>query len=452
MRSKILLLLATLLILNLVNAEISVTRCMNLSTPGNYKLTNNLELDGGKILLMGLPVCISIPVSDISLDCNGFSITGSGSALAGIVAFKGLNEDSLKNITIKNCRISGYDVGITFYNAKGSRLINNTAHNNGEGFEIDFSSENAITNNAAYNNSVGFFLQASSNNNLSGNIAYNNSLHGFYMRYLSFTDELGLHNVFGVNNRITDSVAYGNAFDGFRIFNSFNNTLANVTAYGNLKAGFFENKSLYYYFETNETTNPTLIIDSNFYGNGWQIIYYSNSIVYAFSINHTKMGPVGISLSEAVLLSGTDLLYQINETTPPGPPPSGHVSFRDKYLKIISNLSASSITFHWDDGELSGFDESAIRLFNWNSSSNNWVLVSNQTTNPSSNSLTAYVHKPFMQNDEEIYGLFSPAGLPAQHATAEEYPPGPGSELLLGGGLVVLLLIGIVYYLWKKLR
>jgi parallel beta-helix repeat protein len=104
-----------------------------------YILNNDLTASG---------VCIRISeVDDITLDCQGHSITGDGTSFGFFVR-------KASNVTIKNCTSTNFDFGLSFYQADNCFLNdNNFNHNNKNGIYLHSSSNNALNNNNACDNS-----------------------------------------------------------------------------------------------------------------------------------------------------------------------------------------------------------------------------------------------------------------------------------------------------------
>ena len=59
--------------------------------------------------------------NDSALDCNGFSIIGNGSGIA-------INATGLHNITIRDCEIYNFSIGISL-NDTNATILNNTIRN-----------------------------------------------------------------------------------------------------------------------------------------------------------------------------------------------------------------------------------------------------------------------------------------------------------------------------------
>lgn len=125
---------------------------------------------GTKTCTLTTDVTQSIQINNpgITLDGNGHTLTGLGTGYG--VYIPGIN-----NITIKNCAISNFSVGI--YNQIGSynTLTNNSVSINGHGIFLTGCSGNNITDNTVFNNNGhGIFFMYSSNNNISNNTVSNN--------------------------------------------------------------------------------------------------------------------------------------------------------------------------------------------------------------------------------------------------------------------------------------
>jgi len=76
----------------------------NITTAGNYILSNDL---------LNCPHNgIKINHSDVTLDCNGHTISYGGSDMdAGVFIF---SPEILENVVVKNCKIEGFNYGIDF--------------------------------------------------------------------------------------------------------------------------------------------------------------------------------------------------------------------------------------------------------------------------------------------------------------------------------------------------
>ncbi|MBS3147338.1 right-handed parallel beta-helix repeat-containing protein [Candidatus Woesearchaeota archaeon] len=155
----------------------SITACCEITSSGEYTLTDNIS---------STTACIRVEANDVDLDCAGSIITydTSGTSASGTPNI-GINVTGRNNVTIKNCNISdnnalgddGY--AIMFNNTENSTIHNNTIQTNGSnnnhGVFLILSSDNNITNNTinsrgTTSQNIGAYLSDTSLRNLiSGN-------------------------------------------------------------------------------------------------------------------------------------------------------------------------------------------------------------------------------------------------------------------------------------------
>ncbi|MEW6035234.1 MAG: right-handed parallel beta-helix repeat-containing protein, partial [Candidatus Micrarchaeota archaeon] len=220
----------------------NATNCMVINAPGSY--TMNGSFSGAPFSASPLTgnVCIKIAASDVLFDCNGYSITGDGSATTYGILLNG----SRTNVTIRNCpAISNYTRGIELFESSTNVLTNLSVSNNTEyGIYLLRSHNNSISNSSATNNSQdGVYLYESSNNTV-----FNNSVSasptGFLVYVNSRNNTLDSNLVLGGSvgfdldwlssyNTVRNNNASSYATDGFLVnANSDNNSVYNNTASG----------------------------------------------------------------------------------------------------------------------------------------------------------------------------------------------------------------------------
>ena len=197
---------------------------------------------------------IEIIASDVTLDCDGYSVIASGEEgewEAGIAAFGQVN------VTIRNCHVDGGDAspgdgtfeGFAYgilIDSVGSTITSNTATNNEHsGISVgDFGNNNTVTENSAFGNLFGFVVTGDGNT-LTNNTATKN-VDGFVIST-------------GDNNVIRANKAERNTEFGFAFDESSRNTVVGNTASFNAVFGFLVGSSLYAnLFEENEACHNTL--------------------------------------------------------------------------------------------------------------------------------------------------------------------------------------------------
>ncbi|MBU0532898.1 right-handed parallel beta-helix repeat-containing protein, partial [Candidatus Micrarchaeota archaeon] len=375
-RRFVLVVLLSLLIGNV--SATSVNTCTKISSPGTYELTTHLE---------GAPIpvpltktgCIFINSSDVLFDCKGYNITNNGTA--GITY--GISTNilySVDNVTIQNCpSISHYTTGISISAATNSLIINNTAQYGTYGFYLNAYPENiTLINNTARHTPYGIDVYLSTNAILINNTVHNATTYGIVVPNSEDT--------YLINNTVSASNydIYISASDNTNIINNhIYSASANDFSFAITDA------------ITRSVSISNLIID-NPLGN------YENY--------------TNLSLADT---TETNSKYVISWTTNSSALPSDYISFEQKFLDISVSWGSpviSSISWHWLDSELGGYDESQFELWRYNG---NWANTS-ATRNTVTNTLTVTNLNP-----ASIYGIL-------QYA-----PPVPTCPVITSSGVYI---------------
>jgi parallel beta-helix repeat protein len=176
---------------------------------------------------------ISFGASGITLNCNGYAITGTGSA--GSIGILSLTHDHL---TVENCRVTDFAGGVLLQkeaNAYDPHVGFNTLTNNSASANVDngfaiFGEHNTLTSNSAKGNTIdsGFLLLGESPrlfflgaNTLINNSAVDNGNRGFF--------------VLGDDNSLTGNSAKGNGGSGFLLGQPFGTPRANPSRFNDLE-------------------------------------------------------------------------------------------------------------------------------------------------------------------------------------------------------------------------
>jgi parallel beta-helix repeat protein len=154
----------------------------------------------------GLPSFAGLEIAgnNIVLNCAGHTISGPGGG--GLTV--GIILDGLVGVTIKNCNITGFRIGL-ICGCSNSILKGNTIDDNqfgGFGFAVS-SDSNVIEGNTANNNgNYGFLVVAASNDNVfRGNTANGNS-YGFRVSFPIDLPDSSSNNIFQGNTANSNSV------------------------------------------------------------------------------------------------------------------------------------------------------------------------------------------------------------------------------------------------------
>ena len=130
----------------------AVSSCTNINAAGSYQLTANLASIG---------TCINITSNNTELDCNNNWINQtrflSGTTAAVNVTIEDRQSGSLiNNVTVRNCRISGFYNSIFAYvatnaNITSNLIVNSTGNTNGAAITLLITNDSTVSNNQILN-------------------------------------------------------------------------------------------------------------------------------------------------------------------------------------------------------------------------------------------------------------------------------------------------------------
>ena len=259
--------------------SVAFTSCKILSDSGSYQLAENLTGAPNNASPLTGNACIKIAASNVVFDCMGYNITNNAACTTHGI----LLNNSLTNVTVRNCVVSNYTNGIYVYQSNSSRFVNNSANSNTQyGIYLDTSSYNNLTsNNASLNAYSGILLYPSSSyNTLANNTASSNTFYGIYLtsssNYNNLTSNtINSNNLSGVfletdsnYNTFANNTANSNANNGILLSSSSNNTLTNNSARSNTQYGIyltssFNNTLISNTFNSNTLDGVLLELSSN---------------------------------------------------------------------------------------------------------------------------------------------------------------------------------------------
>ena len=176
---------------------------------------------------------VEIEADDVTLDCAGHTISGPGTRAEDEYGFVGILLDGRSGITVKNCRVSGFDYGILLTarlgsGSDGNRLVNNAAFGNRlDGVRVHESEHNVLTGNIASSNGQHGFAFLGNSNIVTKNQAFDNGSGGFAVgggpRDIVFAANISTGNdghgflIVGSGHAVVGNTAAGNREVGFSI-------------------------------------------------------------------------------------------------------------------------------------------------------------------------------------------------------------------------------------------
>jgi len=144
---------------------------------------------------------IGMRADNITLDCAGHKVTGPG--VSG--ESSGINVVSRIAVTVENCIVENFQVGVFLYRGRNNILTNNVVQNNGNGVEVRDSVQNTLTfNTVAGNQHDGFNMEGMASTYVYLNLVKNNHNDG-----LDIDDSQ--------DNVVTQNHIIGNGNDGIKL-------------------------------------------------------------------------------------------------------------------------------------------------------------------------------------------------------------------------------------------
>jgi PGF-pre-PGF domain-containing protein len=208
------------------------TDVCNATVDADLTLNNSISDDDG--------TCFVIEANDTVFDCAGFTVDGD-SDTDGF----GFFVNNTNNVTIKNCNISQFNVGIFLGNGNNHTVTNVTStYNAREGIYLLSSNFNTLANlTLSSNTQEGLQLNLSANNTFTTATVTQNGLDGIYL----IADS--------ENNTFSDVVSNSNTLYGIKI-NSNNTLVNNATTNLNNQSG------IYFIGEYNNVTNTSIRLNN----------------------------------------------------------------------------------------------------------------------------------------------------------------------------------------------
>lgn len=321
--------------------------------------------------------------SNVILDCDGYWITKASPFDSYGVLVNGFD-----NVTIKNCNIRLFSQNIRIASANDIWVM-----------------DNDLTNSTY----AGVYSQNSDNINVLRNIIHgNNTQRAVYFAF-------NVNNSQIINNSIKDSRFYGTLVGGGNVLIQGNNytdcigqslavtsskdvqlvenIITGTTGTGIGLSSLFEElnisiikNTIYNNSQGISVGDGTFFIRNNTLFNNTDKDLYFNSVTnnpnIVSEINNLKSPDqtqnIVLSISDN---SFTTMGFSWNETNTV---PSNYLNFKNKTFKIIglSSLQINSLKVHWDESELSGYDETRFELWEYNSGSwTNKNAILNITSN-----------------------------------------------------------------------
>jgi len=169
------ILLGIILLVSLASAtETTCSSCEDCSTKldGSYD-TVNLDTD----ITGHSGTCITIGSSGVEFDCQNHIIDGGDSSDT-----YGIYGNGKSHLTVKNCVITDFQMGIRAEGASNLTITSNNASSNlWDGIYLKYVNDSLISYNVLNSNDDGLYLDSSNGNTVSGNTMTSNSYSGIIL-------------------------------------------------------------------------------------------------------------------------------------------------------------------------------------------------------------------------------------------------------------------------------
>jgi uncharacterized repeat protein (TIGR01451 family) len=410
----------------------NLTACPVITSEGSYQLAADLFGAPNLYEGSGTYACIVINASNVDVDCAAHSVTNDGAtSTARAIAVNGSDSAFLTNVTVRNCELYDYYVGLNsnavsygdYHNITAANnswrtihLRNNThtiAYNNtlynysngvsrpDHGFSVHGPATFNVTiahnlvynhdqpyvvfnqavnvtvyNNTAFNATIGgvaFSAGNTQNVTMRQNLAYDSGI-GFY------TDGLAGNTTF-IDNEVRGASSYGIALAGCLDTVMYNNTFHSSSI------------GLHVVFSSDLIINRTTLYNNSLYD------FYMNesfALPYSYMMEGTLfLNPLGTPLNYTNLSLqdnvGANNKYSISWTPNSTALPAGTTSFDDKFVNITrfaGAVSIEEIVWHWNAGEVGPYTPSIFNLMKWNSVAG-WT-IENDTSDTVGRTLSLY--------------------------------------------------------------
>jgi parallel beta-helix repeat protein len=330
-----------------------ISQCGTLNSSGTYTLNQSITSIGS---------CLNITASNVSIDCNGSSITyntGGNSGMVGINA----STTAYTNLSIKNCFITkssaagtdGY--GIYLNSTSNSVIFNNTIRTNGTannyGIYISINSVgNNITQNIIFStgstiNNIGVYLSKGATNTTVSfnNISANGAATDYGIYVIGNTTSYNNNNLFSYNNITTG----GTGANNYGIYLTANVSYNNITGNNIITSGTTTNHGIYFLGAAGVPVNNNTIFNNKILARGIAAavtnygIYIQNNANFNNIINN-NVSTNGTTNNWGIYLVGTNALavnsnlISSNNITTNGIGPSNYGIY------FITNVSYNNIT------------------------------------------------------------------------------------------------------------
>jgi parallel beta-helix repeat protein len=181
---------------------------------GSVEGADKIQRDGNVYTL------ISDINGSIVVERDNVVLNGAGYRLQGDGNVNGITLDDIRNATVKNLKLSRFNIGIVVMGSNNNEILQITITDSYRGLDLTASENNTVSGNYITNNNEGIALE-NTYNNIVENVITNNSDIGIFLNGAGYNNILG-NNITNNKRGIVVSICYDNVIYHNNLVNNVN--------------------------------------------------------------------------------------------------------------------------------------------------------------------------------------------------------------------------------------
>jgi parallel beta-helix repeat protein len=187
---------------------------ISIRADGSVEGTDKIQRDGDVYTL------ISDIKGSIVVERDNVVLNGAGYRLQGDGNENGITLSDISNTTVKNLKLSSFNIGIVVMGSNNNKISENTMTDSFRGLDLTASENNTISENYIANNNDGIAVE-NMYNNIVENTITNNSDIGIFLNGAGYNNIIG-NNITNNKRGIVVSICYDNVIYHNNFVNNIN--------------------------------------------------------------------------------------------------------------------------------------------------------------------------------------------------------------------------------------
>jgi len=181
---------------------------------GSVEGTDKIQRDGDVYtLLSGISGSIVVERNNVVLNGAGYRLQGDGNK-------NGVTFSDISNNTVKNLKLSSFNIGIVVMGSNSNKILENTITDNLRGLDLTASENNTVSGNYIANNNDGIALENRYNDIVENTITNNTNI-GISLYGAGYNNIIG-NNITNNGRGILVSICYNNTIYHNNFVNNIN--------------------------------------------------------------------------------------------------------------------------------------------------------------------------------------------------------------------------------------